>query len=131
MFAVVAPQAYPIDLTTLVLRRIALDENHNWAYTGGTDERICVWDLNSLQRRATFTASGGVVKLVMIPERQLVAATTTVGCIDVFDPRVENQLMRLSGHQGIVLDAAVEGDVLVSGGDDSTVKIFDLRKLVK
>lgn len=107
---------------------VQFDAVQNWAYTTGTDGNLLVWDLSTLSRRMSFSAGGGGVKLHIVPERNLVATTTTVGCVDFFDPRMEGLRLRLSGHRGLVMDISRVGDLVLTAGDDGTVKIFDLRR---
>jgi len=99
--------------------------------TGSLDKTIRIWDLNTIQTRATLAHNDGVVKVICVPSRpNLVFSASLDTVIRVWDARSGALVHSLEGHTNQVLDlevVALDGKVqLVSGSEDSTVRVWEL-----
>ena len=97
--------------------------------TGGSDGSVCVWDLNTRDKAATFATA--VTSLGIDPKGRYAAGGTLKDTVDIWDLKTFELAASLSGHQGRIDAVAFspQGDWLVTGGEDGTLRIWDLLSM--
>ncbi|SMR63810.1 unnamed protein product [Zymoseptoria tritici ST99CH_3D1] len=112
---------------------VAWHPNSAYVFTGsgGGDRTVRMWDVQRGQAVRIFTGhTGNVTALMCAPNGQVVASADDRGEIllwNIATGRLEKR-MRGHGRGGIwSLDWSVESSVLVSGGADGTVRVWDIQ----
>ena len=95
--------------------------------TGGSNGAVSLWNLDERAEVATFLE--GATALAIHPAGQILATTTLDQSICLWDLQLKQLLQELIGHDGSVtcLAFSPDGDWLVSGSDDHTLRIWDAK----
>jgi ribosome assembly protein SQT1 len=114
--------------------------------TGGTDGRVCVWDLKTLRLRASFEhlvrstfnymciisliylIQDAVTLLLLHPTKpHLIVSGSMDGTLRTWDARACKTVREHKGHHGPVLGAVLgnNGALVVSGADDSLCLVYN------
>ena len=101
----------------------------DWLATSGADGALCVWNLES--REKSLTLEAGVTALAFDPTGRYLAAGTfsqTGQSVVVWDFDKQEKVFDLPGHHDRINAVAFspDGSWLVSGGDDSTVRVWNV-----
>jgi len=114
---------------TLSVESISLVTGIPCCVTGSLDKTIQVWDINTLQTRSTMKHEEGVVKVLCVPEKPFVVFSCSLdNTLGVWDSRTGDLVKRFYGHTDHVLDFDFLNDVIVSGGEDKTVRVWSINK---
>lgn len=103
---------------------IAVSLTNNIMYTASWDKMVRVIDLEANKVTKSFLAAKEAIKVMIIHENTIFVA----GC----DPVIRSfnletgESKNFEGHEGWVYCLAIHGDYLFSGGDDKTIKIWDI-----
>jgi ribosome assembly protein SQT1 len=96
--------------------------------TGGTDGKVCVWDLHTMRLRTTYEHQGAVTALLThpAPRTHLITSASVDRTLRTWDTRTGSLIREHLGHKGPVFAAALglEGSVVASAGDDGVCLIF-------
>jgi WD40 repeat protein len=118
------------EVTTSAESALFSPTTQHWLASGATDGSVRIWDLNSGQGRASMDAGSGVIKLLWLPGApHVLGACTANGSVRLWDSRNGGLVRSLTGHTGMILDAAPtpDGTELVTFGDDGVARVFDVR----
>lgn len=101
----------------------------DWLATSGTDGALCVWDLEGRDKFLTLEA--GVTAIAFDPTGRYVAAGTfsqSGQSVVVWDFEKQEKVFDLPGHHDRINAVAFspDGSWLVSGGDDSTIRVWNV-----
>ena len=94
--------------------------------TGERDGAVCIWDLTTKEKSATF--DNGVYAVAFDPTGRYLAGAGVNDRVYVWDVATAEQVFELDGHQERINAVAFspDGSYLVSGGDDHTVRVWDV-----
>ena len=112
---------------------IAWHPNGAYVFTGSSvgDKTVRVWSVINGKEARIFTGhTGNVTAIACAPNGHVFASGDDKGEIMLWDLRTGRRTKILKGHQkgGIwSLDWSVESSVLVSGGADKTVRVWDVQ----
>lgn len=124
------------------IHALALLPKHGMIVSGGYRGFIKLWNHDCVERPFTFNSglvrsipnSGWLIPLsevhalVALPDERIVAALSD-GDIKIFTPDSGEQLAVLEGHKSNVRSLLLlSPTILVSGSDDTTIKVWDLAK---
>mmetsp|Transcript_5664 Transcript_5664/g.15990 ORF Transcript_5664/g.15990 Transcript_5664/m.15990 type:complete len:496 (-) Transcript_5664:33-1520(-) len=111
----------------------------NWCATGGVDGKLKIWDLNNdgqcrqicAPSQDGNTSSDSITRLRWHPTLPLIFTTSISGKIRLWDARTARLLTTLTGHTDVINEADFffhdnGSAVIVSGGDDKTVRVFEV-----
>ncbi|KAF2459470.1 transcription initiation factor TFIID, subunit TAF5 [Lineolata rhizophorae] len=111
---------------------VCFHPNSIYAFTGSSDKTVRMWDVNRGNAVRMFTGHAGhVTALACAPNGLWLASADDAGSIVVWDLKEgrRRKLMRGHGKGGIwSLSWNVESTVLVSGGADGTVRVWDVAQ---
>jgi WD40 repeat protein len=101
----------------------------DWLATSGADGALCVWDLEARDKHLTLEA--GVTALAFDPAGRYLAAGTfsqNGQSVVVWDFEKQEKVFDLPGHHDRINAVAFspDGSWLVSGGDDSTIRVWNV-----
>jgi WD40 repeat protein len=101
----------------------------DWLATSGNDGALCVWDLEARDKFLTLEA--GVTAVAFDAAGRYLAAGTfsqTGQSVVVWDFEKQEKVFDLPGHHDRINAVAFspDGSWLVSGGDDSTVRVWNV-----
>jgi WD40 repeat protein len=101
----------------------------DWLATSGADGALCVWDLESRDKYLTLEA--GVTAIAFDPTGHYLAAGTFSQAgqsVVVWDFEKQEKVFDLPGHHDRINAIAFspDGSWLVSGGDDSTIRVWNV-----
>lgn len=112
---------------------VAWHPNGAYVFTasGGGDKTVRMWNLPSGSAVRLYTGHvGNVTALACSPNGQIIASADDRGEILLWSLAMGRLLKRMRGHgRGGIwsLDWSVESTVLVSGGADGTVRVWDVQ----
>lgn len=94
--------------------------------TGERDGAVCIWDLTTKQKAATF--DNGVYAVAFDPTGRYLAGAGVNDRVYVWDVATGDLVFELDGHQERINSVAFspDGSYVVSGGDDQTVRVWDV-----
>lgn len=99
-----------------------------FAITGGTDGRICVWDLSTYKLRTTLQHEDAITSVLVHPSPKpyLIVSGCADGTLRTWDARTGAVVRQHKGHRAPVLSASLglNGSVVVSAGDDHTALVY-------
>lgn len=108
---------------------VAFHPNSAYVFTGSCDKTVRMWDVNRGTAVRIFTGhTGNVTALACAPNGRVLASADDAGTIILWDLASGRRMKAMRGHTrgGIwSLDWSVESSVLVSGGADQTVRVWD------
>lgn len=108
---------------------VAFHPNGAYVFTGSCDKTVRMWDVNRGTAVRIFTGhTGNVTALACAPHGRTLASGDDAGTIILWDLASGRRLKAMRGHSrgGIwSLSWSVESSVLVSGGADHTVRVWD------
>jgi WD40 repeat protein len=101
----------------------------DWLATSGADGALCVWDLEAREKYLTLEA--GVTAVAFDPTGRYLAAGTFSQAgqsVVVWDFEKQERVFDLPGHHDRINAVAFspDGSWLVSGSDDSTVRVWNV-----
>ena len=101
----------------------------DWLATSGADGALCVWDLEAREKFLTLEA--GVTAIAFDPTGRYLAAGTFSQAgqsVVVWDFEKQEKVFDLPGHHDRINAIAFspDGSWLVSGGDDSTIRVWNV-----
>ncbi|TFK47789.1 WD40 repeat-like protein [Heliocybe sulcata] len=96
--------------------------------TGGTDGKLCIWDLTTMRLRASMDHDDAITAILPHPppKSHLVVSASADKTLRTWDARTGALIRSHKGHHGPVLGAALglEGRAIVSAGDDGVCLVF-------
>jgi WD40 repeat protein len=96
--------------------------------TGGTDGKVCVWDLSTMKLRSTMEHGDAVTSITRhpAPSDHLITSASEDKTLKTWDTRSGSLLREHKGHTGSVLGVSVVagGETIVSAGDDGVCLVF-------
>lgn len=94
--------------------------------TGGLDNKLSIWDLNTLTLRGSAEHPDSVIKLLWHPREPLVYTACADGAVRLWDARTMECIQVFRGHVDAILDMALspDGEWIITGSDDCTARIF-------
>jgi transcription initiation factor TFIID subunit 5 len=103
--------------------------NGAYVFTAG-DKNVRMWDISRGNPVRMFTGhTGNITAIECSPNGQTLASADDQGCIFLWDLASGARIKRMRGHgKGGIwsLSWSVESSVLVSGGADMTVRVWDV-----
>ncbi|KAJ9647316.1 Transcription initiation factor TFIID subunit 5 [Coniosporium tulheliwenetii] len=109
---------------------VAWHPNGAYVFTGSSDRQVRMWDVGRGNAVRMFTShTGNITALACAPDGQTLASADDVGTILLWDLKNGTRKKRMRGHgKGGIwsLTWSVESTVLVSGGADGTVRVWDV-----
>ena len=110
---------------------VAFHPNSAYVFTASSDKTVRMWSLTNGNAVRMFTGhAAGVTTLTCSPCGKILASADENGWICLWDLASGRLIKNMRGHgKGGVwsLSFSVEGTVLVSGGQDCTVRIWDVH----
>jgi serine/threonine protein kinase len=99
--------------------------------SGGADETVRLWDLQTLTLKRSYVGHRDFVTAVAFSRSgKLLASGALDGHIRLWSILSSRRLRSLNGHKGRIsaIDFAPAGNLLASASDDGTVRLWDLRR---
>jgi WD40 repeat protein len=101
-------------------------------FSGGTDDTIRVWDMQSHSLDYALTGHAGTVyDLCLSPDGNQLVSAGSDQTIRLWDWRTQKELRKVHGHDGWVLSVAFspDGKIVASGGRDEIIRLWDAGSL--
>lgn len=109
---------------------VAWHPNGAYIVTGSSDKTVRMWDVSRGSAVRLFTGHTAVITAVAVaPNGKTIASADESGSIILWDLATGRRIKRMRGHgKGGIwsLSWSVESSVLVSGGADNTVRVWDV-----
>ena len=106
--------------------------NGAYIFTAGSDKTVRMWDIASGRAVRMFTGhTGAPTALECAPNGKVLASADEQGSIILWNLETGHRIKRMRGHgKGGIwsLSFSVESTVLVSGGADNTVRVWDAEQ---
>jgi len=105
---------------------VGMSGDFPFAASGSLDNKLVVWDLNTLQPRCTLQHPKAVSQMRWIPSTACVYSSCIDGAVRLWDTRAASCQSVMWGHSKGVLDFAISPDMktVVSASDDHTARVF-------
>ncbi|KAG5518166.1 hypothetical protein PMAC_003352 [Pneumocystis sp. 'macacae'] len=111
---------------------ISFHPNSAYVATGSSDKTCRLWDVQKGNAVRVFTGHSGPINCVTIsPDGKLLATAGDDALINIYDIGSGRQLKTMKGHTRksiYSLSFSKESSVLVSGGSDCTVRVWDVKR---
>ena len=111
---------------------VVFHPNCNYVATGSVDKTCRLWDITHGECVRLFKGHRSPIScLVISPCGKLLASGSDSGELLVWDMASSKCIFELPGHEGGVLSAEFscgEGSLLASGGQDCTVRLWDMTQ---
>ena len=108
---------------------VTFHPNGAYIFTCSCDKTVRMWDVTRGNAVRLFTGhTGNVTAIVCAPKGHILASADDQGSIFLWDLATGRRIKRMRGHgKGGIwsLSWSVESNVLVSGGTDCTVRVWD------
>jgi WD40 repeat protein len=101
---------------------LAVDEVMNRLYTGGSDGKLNVWDLENDQCINTIDFGAGKIYCIL-PKSNRIFAASSDHSIYILDKLSLNTVGALKGHVGGINSITIQGNYLISGSSDKSIKV--------
>lgn len=100
------------------------------AASAGMDGNLVVWDLASLSIRLDCPHPEGITKLLAHPSNHLLISGSLDGVVRCWDARSGSSVLEFRGHTDAIqdMDISPDGNQILSGGEDTIARVFDLRQ---
>jgi len=102
--------------------------------TGGTDGKVCIWDLTTMRLRVSVAHSDAVTTLVphSAPKAHLITSASADRSLKTWDARSGLLVREHTGHRGLINAASLGRgaggkDVLLSAGDEGVCLVYDVE----
>ena len=109
---------------------VCFHPNSAYAFTGSCDKTVRMWSINTGNPVRLFTGhTGNLTAIACSHDGRTLASADDAGAIILWDLQSGRRVKRMRGHAkgGIwSLSWCVESTVLVSGGMDGTVRVWDV-----
>jgi len=108
---------------------VAISPDRQTLVSGGSDNLIKIWNLNTGEEIHTITGhSEPVFSVAISPDGQTFASGSSDNTITVWDLSTGQEIHTITGHSSAVYSVAIspDGQFLVSGSADKTVKVWNL-----
>lgn len=108
---------------------LAVSRDGKLLASGGADQRLIIWNLESKQVKLTLNGHRGIIDAVIFtPDDNQVISSSWDHTIRIWELETGEESGRLEGHSGWIHCLAItpDGKTLVSGGADQKLKIWDL-----
>ncbi|KAI9755570.1 MAG: hypothetical protein M4579_004218 [Chaenotheca gracillima] len=109
---------------------VAFHPNSAYVFTGSSDKTVRMWSVNTGNAVRLFTGhTGNLTILACSNDGKTLASADDAGSIILWDLASGRRIKRMRGHgKGGIwsLSWSVESSVLVSGGADGTVRVWDV-----
>lgn len=109
---------------------VAFHPNNAYVFTGSSDKTVRMWDVSRGSAVRMFTGhTANLTALACAPNGRMLASADDAGNIILWDLAGGKRLKRMRGHgKGGIwsLSWSVESSLLVSGGADATVRVWDV-----
>ncbi|KAF8554394.1 ribosome biogenesis protein Sqt1 [Imleria badia] len=96
--------------------------------TGGTDGKVCIWDVSTMRLRATLEHQDAITSVIAhpSPKSHLIVTASADKTLRTWDARTGTLVKEHTGHHGPVLGASLglQGSVVVTAGDDGVCLVF-------
>ncbi|KAG4304664.1 hypothetical protein PORY_002057 [Pneumocystis oryctolagi] len=111
---------------------VSFHPNSAYVATGSSDKTCRLWDVQKGNAVRVFTGHSGPINCVTIsPDGKLLATAGDDGLINIYDIGSGRQFKSMKGHTRksiYSLSFSKESSVLVSGGSDCTVRVWDVKR---
>ncbi|CCJ29768.1 unnamed protein product [Pneumocystis jirovecii] len=111
---------------------VSFHPNSAYVATGSSDKTCRLWDVQKGNAVRVFTGHSGPINCVTIsPDGKLLATAGDDALINIYDIGSGRQLKSMRGHTRksiYSLSFSKESSVLVSGGSDCTVRVWDVKR---
>lgn len=111
---------------------VTFHPNGCYVFTGSSDKTCRMWDINSGDSVRLFLGhTAPVLSTAVTPDGRWLCSGSEDGIINVWDIGTGKRLKQMRGHGKNAINSLTfnkEGNVLISGGADHTVRVWDLKK---
>lgn len=112
-----------------ILNFVSLSSDGRLAISGGSDEKVKLWDTGTRAEILTFSGhKGWVNSAIFSPDNNYVLSAGTDGVVLMWDVNTGFTLMFLKGHKSKVISTAfsASGRLAATGDEDGTIIIWDV-----
>lgn len=105
----------------------------NWLASAGMERLIYLWNVYGECENLSVISghTGPIIQLAFSQDGDTIFTASTDKTVGVFDTMTGQRIKRMKGHEGMVNSVAVarnDRPLVVSGGDDSHVRVWDRRQ---
>lgn len=120
-----------IDAGTTGIASLAFSPNGKYIVSGDSDGVIKIWDLTNGEARSIESPGKSRVNAVVFSPDGAQIASSDGNNIILWDAETAEQVSVLEGHTDWVRSLAynADGSILASGGDDKTIRLWDVATL--
>lgn len=134
---------YPInslnELNIDYVKSLCYNNFNKTLFTGGLDGNICYYDIDSLKPNTIYSTknnllyhtdnNNSIYSIDTSFNGNIISTSVYNNIIDIYDIRVKSSLFKLSKHNDLIktIKISPSGDILLSGGCDKVVYLWDLR----
>ncbi|MDA7950815.1 MAG: WD40 repeat domain-containing protein [Pirellulaceae bacterium] len=110
------------------VRALVFSADGKTLFSAAEDKTLRGWDMATSNQLFSLSSGGAKIQSMALCNERCLATAGTDNSIQLWDLQEKRQVGVLNGHKGSIVALEADGEYLVSGSYDTTVRVWDLSE---